>query len=381
MSARFPARWSGLRFALWLALTVLASAAWGAGLPGKLLHRTCVANEPTVHGAWFWASRCHGLTCWLCPRHCFLPEGAKGWCRVRVNSGGRLYTLAYGRAASVHVDPIEKKPVFHFLPGSRTFSLATAGCNLRCDFCQNWSLSQADPETLPAVRLLPEEIVAAARREGCRSIAYTYSEPAVFYEYMAETARLARRAGLYNVIISGGYIESGAWKRLLPDLDIVKIDLKGADEAYYRRVAGGHLEPVLRTLKLAAESGVQLEVVNLVVPGQNSSSEQVGQLSRWVRENLGADTPLFFSRFMPGFRMTGTPATSLEELRQARDQARQAGLRYVYLGNVPGDEGENTYCPRCGRVLVRRVGFAVLENVMRASRCPDCGETIPGIWE
>jgi pyruvate formate lyase activating enzyme len=376
---------SSLRFdfrpAAWLGLVLLATAAWGAGWPGAALQKICVNPDPTVHAAWYWTSRCHGVSCDLCPRHCYLPEGAKGWCRVRVNAGGRFYTLAYGRAAAVHIDPIEKKPVFHLLPGSTAFSLATAGCNLACDFCQNWSLSQADPETLPSQRLLPAEIVAAAKESGCRSIAYTYSEPTVFYEYMAETARLARQAGLYNIMISAGYIEPEPMRRLLPYLDVVKIDLKGSDPDYYERVVGGRLEPVLKTLQTVAAAGVQLEVVNLVVPGQNSSPEAVRALSQWVRTQLGADTPLFFSRFIPCFRMPDTPITSVDELHAARAIARSEGLRYVYTGNVTGDEGESTFCPTCGRVLVQRFGYTILANVIHHGRCPQCGTKIPGIWD
>jgi pyruvate formate lyase activating enzyme len=370
-----------IRLMVWLGIVLLAAVVWGSGWPGKILQQKLVASNSYVHGAWFWNNSCHGVVCNLCPKKCFLPEGMKGYCRVRVNMGGRLYTLVYGRPAAVHIDPIEKKPVFHLLPGSRTFSLATAGCNLSCDFCQNWSLSQGEPEALPFQRLLPQQIVSAARQYGCSSIAYTYSEPVVFYEYMAETARLAKQAGLYNVVITGAYINPEPLKRLLPDLDVVKIDLKGFDRKYYRQVVGGSLEPVLKALEIVANSGVQLEVVNLVVPGRNDSPEQLALLCRWVRDKLGPETPLFFSRFMPCYRMPNYPKTPVSELRNARNMALREGLKYVYLGNVTGDEGENTYCPNCGFLLIRRVGYAVLYNKLKHGHCPRCREAIPGIWE
>lgn len=379
-SAAAVPRHPDLRLAAWLGLVLLGAVLWGGGLPGRWLQSACVVGDPKVHGAWFWDRACHGAVCGLCPRRCFLPEGMKGWCRVRVNAGGSLYTLVFGRAAAVHVDPIEKKPVFHLLPGSSAFSVATAGCNLGCEFCQNWSLSQEDPESLPADTLLPEQIVAAALRTGSRSIAYTYSEPVVFYEYMAETARLARSAGLYNIVITAGYIEPEPLRRLLPLLDVVKVDLKSLDPGYYRTIVGGRLEFVQRTLEVLARSGVQLEIVNLIVPGQNDSAEQVTHLSRWVKERLGPDTPVFFSRFIPCYRMPNTVMTPASDLQAARDLARREGLKYVYIGNLTGDEGENTFCPACGLRLVHRIGYAVLANVIRGGRCPRCGERIPGIW-
>jgi pyruvate formate lyase activating enzyme len=368
------------RLAAWLGLVLAGVLLWGGGFPGRWLQRAWVAEDPRVHGGWFWDRACHGVVCGLCPRRCFLPEGMKGWCRVRVNAGGSLYTLVFGRAAAVHVDPIEKKPVFHLLPGSRAFSLATAGCNLRCDFCQNWSLSQEDPESLPADTLLPAQIVAAAKGTGSRSVAYTYSEPVVFYEYMAETARLARAAGLYNVMITAGYIEPEPLRRLLPLLDVIKVDLKSLDPGYYRTVVGGRLEFVQRTLEILAGSGKQLEIVNLLVPGQNDAAEQVTRLSRWVRTRLGPDTPVFFSRFMPCYRMPNTVMTPETDLHAARDLAQREGLRFVYIGNLAGDDGENTYCPNCGLRLVHRVGYAVLADLIQDGHCPRCGEHIPGIW-
>jgi pyruvate formate lyase activating enzyme len=365
----------------WLALTAALCLFWGGGYASRFLLSINTTSSSFVHDALFWTRRCRGVLCQLCPKQCFLPEGAKGQCRVRINSGGYLHTLVYGRAAAVHVDPIEKKPIFHLLPGSKAFSIATAGCNLNCDFCQNWTLSQANPEQLPADYLAPEAAVQAALQSRSRSIAYTYSEPVVFYEYMLETARLAHQAGLYNIMISAGYIQPEPLKRLLPYLDVIKIDLKGFDPRYYRTVVGGELSPVLRTLKIIANSHVQLEVVNLMVPSWNDSAPQVRALAQWVRDELGPETPLFFSRFSPGFRMLNLPATPAETLRQARRLALAEGLRFVYVGNVTGDEGENTNCPQCGQLLIHREGFVVLENHLRAGHCPHCDAKIPGIWK
>jgi len=377
----------------WCGVTLLALVFWSSGWPGSVLFE----NKSAII-AKFWTSQCHGLVCTLCPRTCFLPEGGRGWCRVRVNRGGRLYTLVYNRPAALHVDPIEKKPIFHFLPGSTTFSLATVGCNLACDFCQNWSLSTANPEAVPDNLLSPEEVVNLALRSGSRSIAYTYSEPVVFYEYMTDIAKAAHAAGLYNIMITAGYIQPEPLRQLLPLLDVIKVDFKGNDPEFYRKVVGGELAPVLRTLKQIAASGVQLEVVNLMVPvpqyqGQavthqdlTAPSDDITALRRfcrWVRIELGADTPLFFSRFSPAYRMENLPATPVEAVQRARTIAREEGLRYVYVGNTPGDDGENTYCPDCGTLLIRRFGLATLENRLvgpGGSRCPRCGLRIPGIW-
>ncbi len=326
---------------------------------------------------------CLGVQCELCPFRCFLPEGSRGICRVRMNIGGRLRTLVYAQPVSVHIDPIEKKPVYHMLPGSSIFSIATVGCNLRCSFCQNWEISQCNPEEARTAGkiMTPEQVVDAAVKNNCHSIAYTYSEPIVFYEYVLDTARLARQKGLKNVLVSAGYINREPLKKIAPYFDVIKIDLKGFNERFYRKVAGGDLKYVLATLKELHELGVLTEVVNLVVPGLNDDMREIAGMSKWIYDNLGPDTPLFFTRFAPQYRLGNLPATPIETLEKARKIAMGVGLRYVYLGNVPGHPGENTYCPGCGRMLIHRYGYAILENNIKKGRCVFCGREIPGIWD
>ena len=366
------------------------------------------ANNSGVRDGWFAATVCSGVQCHICPYNCFLPEGARGRCRVRINYGARIKTLVYSKPVSVHLDPIEKKPVYHLYPGSLIYSLAAPGCNLKCKACQNWEISQIWPEeaarrsVVPAALTIkadgygrvygeleqkevsffsPSDIVACALATRSKAVAYTYSEPVIFYEYMYDTARLARRAGLKNVMVSGGYINRRPLLKLLKYMDVVKIDLKGFSPEFYRDYVGGRLEPVKETLLTLKKSGTLFEVVNLVVPGLNDDGKSLAEMIDWIKTNLGADTPLFFSRFMPNYRLDNLPPTPVETLTRARAAAIKAGLKYVYVGNVPGHEGENTYCPKCGRVLVRRYGYAVLENLLSCGgRCPYDGTKIPGIW-
>lgn len=324
-----------------------------------------------------------GVQCELCPFRCFLPEGSRGICRVRMNVGGRLRTLVYGQPVSVHIDPIEKKPVYHMFPGSRIFSIATVGCNLRCSFCQNWEISQCNPEEAKTAAqiLTPEQVVDAAIANNCDSIAYTYSEPIVFYEYVLDIARIAKQKGLRNVLVSAGYINREPLRKLAPYFDVIKIDLKGFNEQFYRKVVGGDLKYVLATLKELHDLGVLTEVVNLVVPSLNDDMQEITRMCKWIDDNLGPDTPLFFSRFTPQYRLGNLPATPIERLEKARKIAMDAGLRYVYIGNVPGHPGENTYCPDCGRMLIHRYSYTIMENNIKNGKCIFCGKKIPGIWE
>lgn len=331
-----------------------------------------------------WESQdCLGVQCELCPFRCFLPEGSRGICRVRMNVAGRLKTLVYGQPVSVHIDPIEKKPVYHILPGSNIYSLATVGCNLKCSFCQNWEISQAYPEQAKAGGqiMTPEQVVEGAITSNCDSIAYTYSEPVVFYEYVLDIARLAKEKGLKNVLVSAGYINREPLRKLAPYFDVIKIDLKGFNEQFYRKVVGGQLKYVLETLKELHRLEVLTEVVNLVVPGLNDDLQEIARMCKWIYDNLGPDTPLFFSRFSSQYKLGNLPATPIETLEKARKIAMDAGLRFVYIGNVPGHSGENTYCPGCGKILIHRYGYAVLENNIKSGRCVSCGKEIPGIWD
>ncbi|OGS07237.1 MAG: AmmeMemoRadiSam system radical SAM enzyme [Elusimicrobia bacterium RIFOXYA12_FULL_51_18] len=353
---------------------------------------------------------CNGVQCKLCPFECFLPEGARGRCKVRINYGGRIKTLIYSKPVSVHLDPIEKKPVYHLYPGSLIYSLASPGCNLRCKGCQNWEISQIYPEEAAKTALVPErldikvdgstgqvygdlkqkevsilppgDIVSGALAVRARSIAYTYSEPAVFYEYMYDTARLARAQGLKNVMVSAGYINREPLEELLPYMDVVKIDLKGFDDKFYRKYVGGRLEPVKNTLLTLKKNGKLFEIVNLVVPGLNDGEDSMAAMVSWIKKELGTDVPLFFSRFFPNYQLSNIGVTPVETLTRARDKAMKQGLKFVYVGNAAGHPGESTYCPVCGRVLMKRYGYAVLENQLTATggRCPHDGTRIPGIW-
>jgi len=321
------------------------------------------------------------VKCQLCPKGCMISEGHRGDCGVRENRGGVLYTLTYGNPCAVHVDPIEKKPLFHFLPTSLAFSLATAGCNLHCLYCQNWEISQRTPEEVVSIDLPPDQVVAQAQRNRSASIAFTYGEPTVFYEYMFDIAQLARSQGLRSVVISAGYMEQEPLRQLCNTVDAIKIDLKGINEQFYRDVCSATLEPVLATIRTIAQSGVHLEVVNLVVPTLNDDLEDMRTLARWLYETAGPDVPLHFSRFFPMYRLQNLPPTPVERLQQAREIALAEGLHYVYVGNVAGDEGSHTYCPQCGQAVIVRSGYSVLEMHLHEGKCDYCGREIKGVWE
>jgi pyruvate formate lyase activating enzyme len=299
---------------------------------------------------------------------------------VREVRGETLYTLVYGRACAVHADPIEKKPFYHFLPGHLAFSVATPGCNLHCLYCQNWQISQQLPEDVESVDLPPEKTVAAAAGYECPVIAYTYSEPTIFYEYVLDTARLARAAGLRNVVVSAGYIEPEPLSELCRTVDAVKIDFKGYSREFYTRICSGTLSPVLEAMKRIHAAGVHLEIVTLVVPTLNDDAEQLKGLCRWIVQELGPDVPTHFSRFHPLYKLTHLPMTPVETLEQARDMAMEEGIRYAYVGNVPGHPGDNTHCHQCGKLIIRRLGFSVLERHLVDGQCEYCGQPIPGVW-
>lgn len=320
------------------------------------------------------------VRCNLCPHHCIIAEGQRGHCRVRENRAGRLYSVVYGNPCAVHVDPIEKKPFYHFLPTASAFSLATAGCNLRCLYCQNWSISQATPEETQNYDLPPEEVIKSALEFSAPVIAYTYSEPNVFYEYMTEIARQGRAAGLYSVVISAGFINPEPLRALCSLVDAIKIDLKGFDEGFYREVCGGELEPILSSIKTIYEQGIHLEIVNLVVPTLNDDLGQLRAMASWVARELSPDVPLHFSRFQPQYKLMNLPPTPVETLEKAHQIALEEGLHFVYIGNVPGHPADNTYCPNCGEALVVRQGFSVVEYHLEAGLCTYCGEAIPGVW-
>lgn len=320
------------------------------------------------------------VECRLCKKRCRLAEGQRGDCRSRLNLEGKLFSLVYGKPCSVHVDPIEKKPLFHVLPQTGSFSIATAGCNLHCKYCQNWTISQRPPEETENYDMPPEKVVAGALQTKCRSIAYTYSEPVIFYEYMYDTAVLAQKAGLLNLMITAGFIEEEPLLALCPYLDAANVDLKGITEEYYRNMCSGELAPVVNAIKIMLREGVWVELTNLIVPTWNDSPKDIQDLCSWVQENLGPDVPLHFSRFWPQHQLKNLPPTPVEILSQAREIALQTGIHYAYVGNVPGHEGNNTYCPVDGKLLVRRIGFQVLEYNIINGKCRFCQTPIPGIW-
>lgn len=319
-----------------------------------------------------------GLRCDLCPRHCQVSKGGRGDCGARTNPDDvRLVPVTWGRLCAVHVDPMEKKPLHHFRPGSPVFSLATPGCNLHCAFCQNAAISQAVPERMDGEPVPPEAIVEQAVRSGCRSIAYTYTEPLVAWEYTLACSRLARGRGLANVLVSAGYLERGPLREILAVTDAANIDLKALSDDFYRTWCKAGLRPVLESLALARETGVHLEVTNLLIPGLNDSAGMVRDLARWVRDNLGPETPLHFSRFHPRHRMLDRPPTPESTQDAACAAALEEGLLHVYGSPRHSD----TSCPGCRRVLVRRRGFAVLQNAVLDGRCPSCARAITGRWD
>jgi pyruvate formate lyase activating enzyme len=321
------------------------------------------------------------VRCGLCPHRCVLAEGERGTCRVRENRGGILYTFVYGNPCAANLDPIEKKPFFHFLPGTTAFSLATAGCNLRCQYCQNYTISQVPPEQTRNYDAPPESIVSTTVQRGAPTIAYTYSEPTVFFEYTLDTARLARRSGLRNAVISAGYVNPEPLRELCQAVDAIKIDLKGFNEDFYRQVCSGTLQPVLEAIRTIHEMGVHLEIVNLVVPTLNDDPAELRALAEWMLQTVGPDVPLHFSRFHPDYQLLNLPPTPVETLEAARQAALDIGLHYVYLGNVPGHEGEHTYCPYCGQMIIRRAGMALAAMNIVDGLCGFCQKPIAGVWQ
>ena len=320
------------------------------------------------------------VQCELCPRRCTLMEGVRGFCRVRENQGGRLYTLVYGNPCSYHLDPIEKKPIYHVLPASNAFSIATAGCNLRCKFCQNWTISQRPPEETENVLMSPEEVVALAQKYNCSSIAYTYSEPIIFYEYMLDAAKLARQKGIKNVMVTAGFINPDPLRELCQYIDAANVDLKSFDEKYLREVCAQEKQPLLTALKIFKQQGVWVEITNLVVPTLNDDLATIEKMCVWIRDNLGADTPLHFSRFSPRYKLKNLSPTPVTTLDQAYQTAKKTGLNFVYVGNVPGHPAENTRCPDCQSLLIERIGYTIQQNNIVEGKCKFCGRRIPGIW-
>jgi pyruvate formate lyase activating enzyme len=321
------------------------------------------------------------VQCMRCPNLCRLKPGERSFCRTRINKGGTLYTVAYGNPCAIHADPIEKKPFFHFLPKTRVLSFAIAGCTFRCKFCQNWEISQFKPEETYNFAISPAEMVRIAKEEKIPSISSTYSEPTAFYEYMYDVNELAKKEGLRTTMHSNGSMNSEPLEELCENLDAANIDLKYFDDETYSQISHGYLETVLETLETLVDKEVHLEITNLIVPTLNDSEAMVKEMAKWIFEHLGPDIPLHFSRFYPTYKLKNLPPTPVKTLEVAREIARAVGLRYVYIGNIPGHEAEHTYCPNCGKLLIERVGYEVRAQHLEKGKCKFCWTKIAGVWE
>ncbi len=342
---------------------------------------------PADDGLWKWSKEAlfveqagDSIHCLKCPNGCTIPVGGTGICRNRVNVRGRLYSIAYGNPCAVHVDPIEKKPLLHFLPGTRAFSIAAAGCNLACLNCQNWQISQVSPKETENQELMPRAVVDECRRTGCASVAYTYSEPTTFYEYAFDTAEIAHGEGIRNVWKSNGYIEEVPLRKLCRVIDAANIDLKSFDENIYARLNAGKLAPVLRTLRIFHEMHIWLEITNLVIPGWSDDLDMIGRMCSWLCKNGLDDVPLHFSRFMPLYKLNQLAPTPVKRLEEAHAAAVKEGMKYVYIGNVPGHIAEHTYCHHCKKMILERRGYSIVTNNLKKGMCAYCGTNIPGVW-
>lgn len=320
------------------------------------------------------------VRCQLCAHHCLIADGKRGICRVRENKAGVLYSIIYGKLIAAHVDPIEKKPMFHFYPGSRSFSIASPGCNFDCQWCQNWEISQGDSAAAAArcPYTPPQDVVSAAKREGCQSISYTYTEPTVFFEFTQDVGILAREVGLKNVYVSNGYMSPQTIALLARWLDAANVDIKAFSDEVYRKHIGARLQPVLDACSLLKQAGVWLEITTLLIPGLNDDEAQIRGLTRYIARELGAETPWHVSRFFPRYKYQNADATSLGSIEKAMEIGKAEGLRYVYAGNIAGSA--DTYCPQCGAVLIKRTGMSTLSSrVSHKGACPVCGARIAGV--
>jgi pyruvate formate lyase activating enzyme len=324
------------------------------------------------------------VKCNLCNHHCLIPNGKTGLCGVRKNEEGILYSLVYGRVIAEHIDPIEKKPLYHFLPGTYSYSIASVGCNFRCAFCQNFEISQyphLHPGSIPGTKHVPKDIVKKAMDYGCKSISYTYTEPTIFFEFALDCSKLAVREGIKNVFVSNGYMTQSALDLIKDYLHGINVDLKAFTEGFYHRICKAKLKPVLDNLKYLKKLGIWLEITTLVIPGENDSPEELRDIARFIRDELGPETPWHISRFYPQFKMQNKPYTSIESLQRAYYIGKEEGLYFVYIGNVPGNETENTFCPKCSTLLIERYGFAIVSNQLKEdATCPRCGFAIAGVW-
>ena len=361
------------------------SLALSAGLmciPCRPLFSETTSAEQSIYKrvAMYQEETARGIMCRICPNECVLKEGELSKCNNRKVHNSKLYTMAFGNPCSVNVDPVEKKPLYHFLPGSKAFSIATAGCNLVCLNCQNWTISQTSPDKTRNIDLMPEQVVKEAESNRCSSIAYTYSEPITFYEYVFETATLARNAGIKNIFKSNGYINKEPLKKMCGVIDAANIDLKAFSESTYLKLTGGKLQPVLDSLKVIKDMGVWLEITNLIVPDWTDNPDDIRNMCKWLSENGFKNTPLHLSRFYPLHKLEQLPPTPVEILNNAYRIATEEGLKYVYTGNSPGNEISNTKCPSCNSEIIVRQGYRIATNTIKEGKCYKCGTVIDGVW-
>ena len=321
------------------------------------------------------------IECGICPKKCRIADLERGYCGNKENRDGTYYSLVYSRPCAMHIDPVEKKPLFHYLPSTMALSIATAGCNFECRFCQNWRIAQYRPEQIESEFASPDMIVRKAIESRAHTIAYTYSEPVVFYEYMYDCAKEGRKMGVGSAMISNGFINEFPLVELCKYLTAVKIDLKAFTDKFYRKYCSGELKPVLDTLKVLKKNGIWFEIVVLIIPTLNDSPNEIKNMCRWIVENLGKNIPLHFSRFHPMYKIRNLPPTPLKTLERCHSIATGTGLNYVYIGNIPGHPAESTYCPECKKVVIKRIGYSILENNISSGKCSSCGHPIPGIWK
>lgn len=361
-----------------VAATALARYAFGAGRDVDILKKL---TEENMKEASYYKKTDAGADCELCPNYCILKEGKLSSCRTRIVKGGKLITLAYNNPCAVHIDPVEKKPLNHFLPGTQTYSIATAGCNLHCLNCQNWSISQASPEETDNEDLTAAKGVAAAVLSKCKSISYTYTEPIVFIEYMKDMATLAHTQKIKNIMVTAGYINETPLRDLCKVIDAANVDLKSYDNEVYKKLNAGSLDPILNTLKIMKEEGVWLEITNLIVPTWSDKEDMIKKMCDWLLKNGFEDTPLHFSRFFPQYKLTQLPPTPVQTIENARDIALAAGIKYVYVGNISGKTGTDTVCPKCKKTVIARMGYKVTENNIVGGKCKFCSTKIAGVFE
>lgn len=337
-------------------------------------------GEKWLADAMFFVHTPKGIKCQICPNECKIESGATGECHTRTVIDNMLYTTAYGNPCAIHIDPVEKKPLFHFLPGSRAYSIAIAGCNLACLNCQNWEISQTGPQNTRNSDLMPEKLISECQSSGCNSIAYTYSDPVAFYEYTLDSSKLAREKGIKNIIVSAGYIHEKPLLEWCKFVDAANIDLKSFSNEIYEMLNAGKLQPVLDTLTILKEQNIWLEITNLVIPDWTDDFKMIEEMTGWLVENGFSDYPLHFSRFYPQYKLTNLPPTPVNTLVKARDTALKSGMKFVYVGNVPGIDAANTFCPACGQKVIERKGYTITAKNMIEGRCTSCNQIIPGVW-